>query len=175
MSSLTVEQCTISSTATARCLELSGLTIFHPKPPLKITSRRAFFGLGSLVIYLGKQNPLSASEVVQVCVMPVCLYRSENWLLTDPMLLTLETFQAEIGKRILNLSKHYANLCPLIFLNWPTMWYRILMQKLSFLHRLLNSDQSTISVKVLNSLTNQAPGPHIIQQCKFLEKYMTAT
>ena len=35
------------------------------------------------------ENPLTASEVVQVCVMPVCLYESENWLLTDPMLLTL--------------------------------------------------------------------------------------
>ena len=102
--------------------------------------------------------------------MPVCLYGSENWLLTDPMLVTLETFQAEMGKRILNLSKHYANLCPLIFLNWPTMRYRILIQKLSFLHRLLNSDQSTISVKVFNSLKNQVPGPLIIQQCKFLEE-----
>ena len=61
-------------------------------------------------------------------------------------------------------------ICPLIFLNWPTMRYHILMQKLSFLHRLLNSDQSTISVKVFNSLTNQAPGPLIIQQCKFLEE-----
>ena len=48
--------------------------------------------------------------------MPVCLYGSENWLLTDPLLLTLEHFQAEIGKRILNLPKCYARLCPLMFL-----------------------------------------------------------
>ena len=57
-------------------------------------ARRAFIGLESLGIYHGKQNPLTSSEVVQVCVMPVCLYSSENWLLTSPLLQTLEAFQA---------------------------------------------------------------------------------
>ena len=77
-------------------------------------ARRAFFGLGSLGIFHGKQNPLTSSEVFEVCVLSVCLYGCENWLLTEPLLLTLEAFQAEIGRRILNLPKHHSNLIPLI-------------------------------------------------------------
>ena len=133
-------------------------------------ARRAFFGLGSLGIYHGKQNPLTASEVVQACVLPVCLYGGENWLLTNTLLQTLEAFQAEIGKRILNLPKHFANICPLVFLYWPTMRYRILVQKLSFLTRLIKSNQTTISSQVFHALKDQTPRPLIVQQCKFLEE-----
>ena len=50
------------------------------------------------------------------------------------------------------------------------MRYRILIQKLSFLHRLLNSHQSSISVKVFHSLKDQGPGPLIVKQSKFLEE-----
>ena len=170
---LAVQQSTISSTATATCLGFVWSHNLSPKAAIENNinkARRAFFGLGSLGIYHGKQNPLTSSEVVQVCVMPVCLYGSENWLLTGPLLHMLEAFQAEIGKRILNLPKHFANLCPLIFLQWPTMRYRILIRKLGFLHRLLNSPQSSIGAKVFHSIKDHDPGPLIVQQCKFLEE-----
>ena len=126
-------------------------------------ARRAFFGLGSLGIYHGKQNPLTASEVVQVSVMPVCLYGSENWLLTDPLLLTLESLQAEIGKRILNLPKSMPS-------HFSSLAYHILIRKLSFLYQIVNSHQSTINIQVFNSLRHEASGPLIVQQCKFLEE-----
>ena len=138
---LAVQQRAISSYATATCLGFVWSHNLSPKASIDNSinkARRAFFGLGSLGVYHGKQNPLTASEPVQVCVMPVCLYGSENWLLTGPLLLTLEAFQAEIGKRILKLPKHFANLCPLVFLDWPTMRYRILIQKLSFINRFVN-------------------------------------
>lgn len=170
---LDVQQSEISSSATATCLGVVWSHNLSPKASIENNinkARRAFFGLGSLGVYHGKVNPLTASEAVQACVMPVCLYGSENWLLTGPMLLTLEAFQAELGKRILKLPKHFANLCPLVFLDWPTMRYRILIQKLSFLYRLIHSCKSTISVKVFNSLKDQAPGPLIVQQCKLLEE-----
>ena len=125
----------VSSTATAKTIWSHNMS---PKFSIENNinkARRAFFGLGSLGIFHGKQNPLTSSEVFEVCVLSVCLYGCENWLLTEPLLLTLE---AEIGKRILNLPKHHSNLIPLIALRWPTMRYRILTRKLSFLHRLMN-------------------------------------
>ena len=33
-----------------------------------------------------------------MCVLPVCRYGSENWILTEPMVTLLENFQAELGK-----------------------------------------------------------------------------
>ena len=163
----------VSSTATAKCLGTIWSHNMSPKFSIENNinkARRAFFGLGSLGIFHGKQNPLTSSEVFEVCVLSVCLYGCENWLLTEPLLLTLEAFQAEIGKRILNLPKHHSNLIPLIALRWPTMRYRILTRKLSFLHRLMKSQQSTISAKVFESMKHQIPGPLIIDQCKFLEE-----
>ena len=161
----------VSSTATAKCLGTIWSHNMSPKFSIENNinkARRAFFGLGSLGIFHGKQNPLTSSEVFEVCVLSVCLYGCENWLLTEPLLLTLEAFQAEIGKRILNLPKHHSNLIPLIALRWPTMRFRILTRKLSFLHRLMKSQQSTISAKVFKK--HQIPGPLIIDQCKFLEE-----
>ena len=114
--SLTVEQCTISSTATARCL---GIVWSHNLSP------------------------------------------------KAPMLLTLETFQAEIGKRILNLSKHYANL----FSHFPKLAH----DAVSHINAEAQFPPSPpqfwpIHYQCQGVLTNQAPGPLIIQQCKFLEE-----
>ena len=61
-------------------------------------------------------------------------------------------------------------MCPLVFLNWPTMRYRILTRKLTFLYRLVNSHQPSICVKVFNSLKDKASGTLIVQQCRFLEE-----
>ena len=115
---LTVQQRAVSSSATATCLGFVWSHNLSPKASIDSNinkARRAFFGLGSLGVYHNKQNPLTASEAVQVCVMPVCLYGSEIWLLTAPLLLTLEAFQAEIGKRILKLPKHFYQLMPTCF------------------------------------------------------------
>ena len=139
-------------------------------------ARRAFFALGSLGVYHGKQNPLTSSEIFNVCILPVCLYGYENWLLTDSLLSLLEDFQTEIGKKILHLPKYHANLCPLIALQWPSMRYRVLIRKLCFLGRLLNPHRNTISVKVFNALREQEQGPLIIEQCRILEQaYHTNT
>ena len=54
--------------------------------------------MGSLGISRGKQNPLTASELFEMCVLPICLYGCENWLLTDSLLQLLENFQAEMEK-----------------------------------------------------------------------------
>ena len=83
--------------------------------------RRVFFALGLLGISRGKQNPLTVSEMFEVCVLPICLYGCENRLLTDSLLQLLENVQAKMGKRLLDLPKHHANLCPLVALGWPSI------------------------------------------------------
>ena len=163
----------ITPSSSARCLGVIWSHDLSPKESIEFNiskARRAFFAQGSLGIYQGKQNPLTASEVFETCVLPVCLYGCENWLLTDPLLALLEDFQSEIGKRILNLPRHHANLCPLIGLQWPSMRLRVLHRKLGFLWRLMFPHHSSISVEVFNSMKDQLPGPLIVQQCKFLEQ-----
>ena len=98
---ISLQECEISSSATATCLGVVWSYNLLPQAVIESNinkARRALFGLGSLGIYHGKQNSLSASKAIQVCVMPVCLYGSENWLITGPQLQELESFQAEIIK-----------------------------------------------------------------------------
>ena len=64
-----------------------------------------------------------------------------------------------MGKKILGIPKHHANLCPLVALGWPSMRLRILKRKLMFLLRLTRPDNSSISAKE----------PLIAQQCRLLE------
>ena len=103
-------------------------------------------------------------------MLPVCLYGSENWILTDPLISTLEDFQAELGKKILNIPKHHSNLIPLIAMCWPSMRVRILHRKLGFLWRLIHPKKRSISVEVFESLREKNLEPLVVQQCKFLEQ-----
>ena len=59
----------------------------------------------------------------------------KNWMLTNQLVAKLEAFQAELGKRILKLSKFTANEASLFALRWPTMKARILCRKLNFLRK----------------------------------------
>ena len=46
-------------------------------------ARGCFFHYGSLGSFQGDINPLSTQSVIDTCVMPVLLYRCENWILTE--------------------------------------------------------------------------------------------
>ena len=65
----------------------------------------------------------------------------------------LEKFQSEIGKRILRLSKYHNNLAPLIGLHLPSIKVRVLLRKLSFLAKLLERNDQSISARVLRTLS----------------------
>ena len=91
-------------------------------------ARRAFFSLGSLGLFQGKLNPLSAQDLIETCVMPVLLYGLEAWTITDRILTQLESFQCELGKRALRLLVINNNLGVLLALNWPSMQVRIAAQ-----------------------------------------------
>ena len=86
--------------------------------------RAAFFLHGELGAFRGQLNPLSSRSLIESCVIPVLMYGSESWTLSKTLLNKLESFQAEVGKRILQLPKSTSNTIPLLALNWPTMCAR---------------------------------------------------
>ena len=115
-------------------------------------------------------NPLTCTEIYEACVVSVCLYGLENWILTEQLLEPLEKFQAEIGKRILNLPKQHSNLTHLITMRWPSMRLRVLKRKLKFLTKLAKAENCSISSQVFHSLLQSGTEPLVVQQCKFLEQ-----
>ena len=80
-------------------------------------ARRAFFANGDLGAFHGLLNQLSSRSLVESCVFPVLMYGAESWCINASLLLKLESFQSEIGKKILRLSKFTANHIPLLALN----------------------------------------------------------
>ena len=107
-------------------------------------ARRGFFANGDLCAFHGLLNPLSSQSLVESCVMPVLMFVAEAWCCNASLLSRLESFQSEIGKKILRLPKFTANQIPLLALNWPTMRCRCLCAKLSFLHKIYSTQQSTL-------------------------------
>ena len=152
--SMAVGDSTISSSRSAVCLGVAWSYDLSSSVSISnnmAKARRAFFAQQANGIAYGKQNPLTSRELYSVCVLPVCLYGSESWLLTEPMLGKLEYFQGDLGKKILNIPKHPSNLIPLVALRWPTMRLQILHRKLAFLWRTLYL-KITIYVTVFESL-----------------------
>ena len=78
--------------------------------------------------------------------MPVLLYGSENWVLTEQLISRLEAFQGEVAKRILKLPKWSSNTAANVVMSWPPVRARILVQKLGFLHRLVSEMRGRLGV-----------------------------
>ena len=100
------------------------------------------------------------------------MYGSESWILNSTLLVKLESFQAELGKRILKLPKYTSNTIPLLALNWPSMCCRILCCKLAFLQCVLkNGTSHSLSFQTFNSIAaSDVMSMTIVKQCKFLEE-----
>ena len=159
----------IQSSPVVICLGTYWMYNLSPKTSIEKNiskARKAYFALGFIGIHSNHLSPLIASEIFEVCVLPVCLYGCENWILTAPL---LERFQAEIVKTILMLPPYHNNLGVRAVISWPSMKLRILLRKLRFLIRISSPDNSSISATIFLSLRNQNPGPQIVQ-CLFLEK-----
>ena len=128
--------------------------------------------LGSSGCFLGHANTISSKAMFETCVLPTLLYGAENWILNDSHLCQLEKFQAEIGRRILHLSKHHSHQAVLVALGWPSMRARILNVKLGFLCRLLSSlfSHCSIAIETFKTLANvDVFNLSIVQQCLFLD------
>ena len=133
-------------------------------------ARRAFFAIGSLGSFHGKLNPLSARSIFEIFVIPVLLYGCETWILTPTLMTKLEKFQAEIGRRLLGISRYHADLAPLIGLHLPSMMARVFIRKLSFLAKLLTSNEDTQSSRTFRTCAaDNVYNISLIQQCQWLQ------
>ena len=73
--------------------------------------------------------------------------------------------------KILRLPKFNTNQVPLLALNWAIMRCHCLCAKLSFLHKILSSEQITLSTEVFNALTfSSVKSTLFINQCRLLEQ-----
>ena len=136
-----------------------------------IKSRKAFFAAGAIGAYQGELNPLSSRSIYLTCVSPVLLYGSENWILNDSNISDLEVFQAQMGKKMLRLSRFHANVLPSLALHLPSVKVQVLIRKLKFLARLLCSvEPSSLGPSTFRHLAIlNVDEICLIQQCRWLE------
>lgn len=80
-------------------------------------ARRAFFSYGSIGAFQGDLNPLSTKSIIDSCVMPILLFGSENWILTESLLNKLEAFLGELAKRALKWPQHLSNTAAILALD----------------------------------------------------------
>ena len=122
-------------------------------------ARRAFFQ--------GQLNPISGRSIYETCVIPVLLFGCENWVLTDLILHQLESFQGEIGRRILKLTRHHSTLSTRMALRWPSVTARVLISKLSLLSKLSERGDS-IGGQIFSGLPQESL--KLVRECRYLEK-----
>ena len=133
-------------------------------------ARRAFFHFGSIGVFQGDISPLSSREVMESCVMPVLLYGSENWILTEALMERLDAFQGELAKRVLKWPKHHSNTAAFATLDVPTMKCSVLVRKLGFLQRVMGSDTDSLSGCVVLALCNEVDSICLVRECRELEE-----
>ena len=114
-------------------------------------------------------------KIVEHCVLPCLLYGAESWFLDNGLLAKLESFQAELAKRILCLHKYTANNIARMALKWPSMRARILIIKLKFLHKIIVGDLS-LSARTFRSLAvTDVESLLLVRQCRFLESTLDSS
>ena len=87
----------------------------------------AFFLFGSIGVFHSDLSPLSSVSILETCVIPILLYGSENWIMTESLMKKLESFQGVLAKRILKWPKHHLNTAAIVALELPTFF----LQRLS--------------------------------------------
>ena len=118
---------------------------------------------------IGALNPLSAASLFATFVLPVLLFGSEIWYLSEPLCHLLDQFQAELGKRILGLPKYHTNISVRVALHWPSFKVLVLCRKLSFLAKLLADDSDSQSARLFRTLSDDVYNITLVQQCRDLK------
>ena len=86
----------IPTQSEAKCL---GVWWRHDLSPVKFIekcihkSRQSFFALGSIGAFHGRLNPLTGHSLFETFVIPTLLYGCETWIVSEPLLKSLESFQ----------------------------------------------------------------------------------
>ena len=92
--------------------------------------------------------------------------------MTENLLGKLESFQAELMKRILKWPKHFSNTAAITVLDVPTMECRVLERKLSFLQRVMGGKASGLSSLVKESFCDEISSLCLVKECRDLEEAM---
>ena len=132
-------------------------------------ARRSFFSYGSLEAFQGKLNPLTGRAIYETCVIPILLYSCENWILSDTNITSLESFQGEIGRRILKLPITHSLLATWLALQCQSIISRILFWKLSLLS-MVSSEGESIGRRIFTTLTsNSQCHLCLVRECQSFE------
>ena len=91
------------------------------------------------------------------------------------MLLTLESFQEEIGRRILKLSGFHSGLAVRVLLQWPSVKTRVLMRKLIFLKRVVSGDDVVSSQVFRTLVAGDVNRIQLVQECRYLEENLATS
>ena len=108
-------------------------------------------------------------NIIEHCVLPCLLYGAESWILDNSLLAKLESFQAELAKRILRLPKNTANNIARMALQCPSMRARILIIKLNFLLKVITGDLSLCAQSFRSLAVSDVESLLLVRQCRFLE------
>ena len=128
--------------------------------------------LAAMGAFQGQISPLSGRSIFEQCVIPIFLYGSENWFLTEPLLRMFEAFQEEIGRRILRLTRFHSGRAVHLALSWPSMASRLLQRKLLFLQQVMSTER-IVSHQLLHGLLSSPTTPiQLIDGCLFLEPHL---
>ena len=132
-------------------------------------ARKAFFQLGSVYAFQGSLSPVSASAIVQTCVLPILLYGVENWVMSSESTKKLERFQGEVAKRILQMPKWYSNKAACIALGWNSIHSMCTIRKLKFLHRVMTNEES-ICYRAFSAMVDDVEALSLVRECRELEE-----
>ena len=90
--------------------------------------------------------------------------------MTEVLWEKLEAFQGELAKRILKWPKHHSNSAAATTLEVSTMRCRVLIRKLSFLQRVVNSNSASLSGTALLALSDDTASICLVRECRELEE-----
>ena len=118
-------------------------------------AHRAFFALGTINKFQGKCNPLTVRSLFSPFGFPIVFYGCESWFLTDLIVTMLNTFQADIGKRILKLPRSHNNLSVRVGLKRRSCMVMIMLRKRTFLAKLLSNTTDSSSHRIIQTLASK--------------------
>ena len=133
------------------------------------TSRKPvapFSTMAALGVFQGDICPLSSQSVPGVLCHPCPTLRMRELDFdTEPLCQKLESLQSELVKRML---KHLSNTAALTTLEVPTVRSRLLQGKLSFLHRVANSNPFSLSGRTVLALSQDIDSLCLVKECREL-------